>query len=197
MFSIKPQTVVLEYFRAPALGGFVALLCASLVALGAQPRQATANRGRKSGAASGELRIVAANVQLLLIAPDGKETGYDPRSKKKLHVIPGSAYYEDALLAYDSGRVDPNTTQTIDVRHPVAGKYQLVVSPGTAADGEAYDVRATFYSQDGSEAGSARIAGTAKQRTSATYELTIGGTPAILVIANSVRQPHSRKVTAN
>src|SRR5574340_608620 len=87
-----------------------------------------------------ELRIEAANVQMLLIAPDAKETGYDPKSRKVLRVIPDSAYYEDALLAYDSGRVDPNTTQTIDVRRPAPGNYRLLISPGTATDGEEYEI---------------------------------------------------------
>lgn len=125
---------------------------------------------------------MAANVQLLLISPDGKRTGYDPHSKEKFRTIPDSAYYEDALLAYDTGAVDPNTTQTIDVRDPGLGRYRLVVSPGTAADGEEYEVRVKLYLRNGSEVRVARIAGTAERGKAATYELRVSADPASVVI---------------
>lgn len=125
-----------------------------------------------------ELRIVAANVQLLLIAPHGKKTGYDAKSRKQLRAIPDSAYYQDALLAYDSGRVDPNTTQTVDVRHAPAGKYKLLVSQGTAADGEEFEVLIHLYSRDGREASFLRLSGTVKPGAPAAFDFDLKNTVA-------------------
>lgn len=141
------------------------------------PRQAKEKGRQQAHAVNAELTIVAANVQMLLIAPDGKETGYDPKLQKQVRTVPGSAYYQDALLAYDSGRVDPNTTQTIDVGHAVAGTYKLVVSAGTAAEGEEYEVRIRLSRRDGSEAAIARITGTAEREKPASYELRVSVDP--------------------
>ncbi len=164
------------------------LVCVLLAFAGATGTFATAGQERgaarakdSSGAANSELSIVAAKVQMLLIAPDGKETGYDPRTKKTSRAIPDSTYDEDALLAYDSGRVDPNTTQTIDVRNPPVGKYRLIVSLGTAADGEEYEIQIHIYRNSG-EARTARIAGTAQRRKIATYELRVSAGPAAVAI---------------
>lgn len=129
--------------------------------------------GEKAQPEQAELRIVAAKVQMLLIAPDGRKTGYDPRSKGTVGTIPKSRYDQDALLAYDTGAVDLNTTQTIDVRHPAEGRYRLVVSPGGAADGEEYEVHIHLYLRDGIDVKTARIAGTAKSGKVATYELSV------------------------
>jgi hypothetical protein len=155
----------------------LALLLATFVALGARLQRVAATPELNSRADSSELTIVAANVQLLLIAPDGKQTGYDPKTRKIVKAIPNSAYNEDALLAYDTGAVDPNTTQTIDVKHPPAGKYRLVVSSGTAADGEEYEVQVKLYARDGSDARIARITGTAERGRTANYELQIAAGP--------------------
>lgn len=134
---------------------------------------------RKNGS---ELRIVAANVQMLLIAPDGKKTGYDAKLKQKVHGISDSAYYEDALLAFDSGRVDPNTTQTIDVRNPVAGKYRLKVTPGTAPDGEEFEIQVSLSLRSGDER-NARVAGTAERKKPSSYEITVNAESEVLKIA--------------
>ncbi|MGH9738917.1 MAG: hypothetical protein ACRD4X_10060 [Candidatus Acidiferrales bacterium] len=137
----------------------------------------------------GELSVVAADVQLLLIAPGGKESGYDPKSKKILKEIPGSAYYQDALLAYDSGRVDPNTTQTLNVQQPAAGKYRLIVSRGSAADGEEYEIRIHLYGANGSDARDVRIAGTSRRGETATYELLLRPGPGnAIVVQDSARR---------
>lgn len=135
-----------------------------------------------------ELTIVAANVQMVLIAPDGKETGYDPKLKKQVRTIPDSTYYEDALLAFDSGRVDPNTTQTLSVQHPKAGKYRLVVSSGTARDGQEYEVRIAFAQRDGSETHNLRLAGAAKREKPAIYELRVSEDPPGVLIADPARR---------
>ncbi|HVB87502.1 MAG TPA: hypothetical protein VNK23_12650 [Candidatus Dormibacteraeota bacterium] len=139
-----------------------------------------------SHAPGGELKIVAADVQLLLIAPNGRETGYDPKIGKEKKTIPESSYYKDALLAFDSGRADTSTTQTIDVQHPAAGKYRLVVSSGGLAEGESYEVRVTLYRADGSEASNARIAGTVKHDKAAMYELRLSAEPATVAIVHRV-----------
>jgi len=125
-----------------------------------------------------ELKIVAADVQMLLIAPNGRETGYDPKTKKIIKGIAASAYYQDALLAYDTGRTDLSTTQTIDVQHPAAGKYRLVVTGDGLPDGESYAVRATLYRPDGGEADIAHIAGQVKRGKTETYELRVTSEPA-------------------
>lgn len=158
----------------------------------AQEEQRDTQQRLNSHSKSSELEIVAANVQLLLFAPDGKKTGYDPRAKKKFHAIPDSAYYEDALLAYDTGAVDLNTTQTIRVLHPQAGKYRLVVSPGTAANGEEYEVRVKLYTRNGGEARITRIAGTAERGKSSTYEFVVGFDPASVAIVNGTAGPTPR-----
>lgn len=157
----------------------VLLACtfATVSASTARKNQAATKRTRPVGNDRGELTVVAADIQLLLIAPGGKETGYDPKSKTILKEIPGSAYYQDALLAYDSGRVDPNTTQTLNVQQPKAGKYRLIVSPGTLADGEEYEVRVHLYRRDGSDAGSSRIAGAARRGMPKTYDLQLSTSP--------------------
>ncbi|MDE3108549.1 MAG: hypothetical protein KGL02_01295 [Acidobacteriota bacterium] len=142
---------------------------------------------------AGELRIEAANVQMLLIAPDAKETGYDPKSRKVLRVIPDSAYYEDALLAYDSGRVDPNTTQTIDVRRPAPGNYRLLISPGTAADGEEYEILVHLYRSDGTEASVVRISGQANRGAPTAFELELEGSPPRTVLLKARRPVHAPK----
>ena len=92
-------------------------------------------------------------------------------------MIPESGYYEDALLVYDSGRADPNTTQTIDVKQPGPGKYRLIISPGTAADGEEYEIHVNLYLHGGGESRTARIAGTAEHAKIATYELRVSVEP--------------------
>jgi hypothetical protein len=129
-----------------------------------------------------ELTVVAADVQLLLIVPSGKKTGYDAGTRKQLRAIPDSAYDQDALPAYDSGRADTSTTQRIDVRHPAAGKYRLIVSAGTLADGREYEVRITLYGRDGSEARSVRVTGTAARDKPASYELRISTRPGHVAI---------------
>jgi len=156
------------------------LACGIVPAIWAQ--RAPAGSHAKSQADSSELKIVAADVQLLLVAPNARETGYDPKTKKEIKTIPDSAYYQDAQLAYDTGRTDLSTTQTIDVQHPAAGKYQLIVFGSGLPDGESYEVRMTLYRADGSEAGNARIAGTVKRDKTETYELRVGANPARVAI---------------
>lgn len=131
-----------------------------------------------------ELKIVAADVQLLLIAPNGRETGYDPKTRKEIKTISDSAYYQDALLAYDTGRTDLSTTQTIDVQHPAAGKYRLIVSGSGLPNGESYEVRVTLYRADGNEAGNARIARSVERDKTETYELRVGADPATVAIVH-------------
>lgn len=182
-----------EFVRglARAVEVCVLLACAFLTvgALEARQHQAGTKGGLPSRKDRGELSLVAADVQLLLIAPGGKETGYDPKSKKILKEIPGSVYYQDALLAYDSGRVDPNTTQTLNVQQPVAGKYRLIVSRGSAADGEEYEIRVHLYGADGGDARDVRIAGTSKRGDTATYELLLRLGPAkAIVVQDSARR---------
>jgi len=125
---------------------------------------------------------------MLLIAPDGKKTGFETKSGKIVKTIPNSAYYQDALLQYDSGRADPDTTQTIDVKQPMAGRYRLLVSQGTAADGEGYEIHVSLYSQLDGEAQTARTAGTAERGKIATYELSVSGDPATVVVIDRQKQ---------
>lgn len=153
-----------------------AAVCICPGAANTSAQRATPTIKRTSESAS-ELRIVAANVQMLLTASNGKETGYDPKSRKTLRAIADSDYYEDALLAFDSGRVDPNTTQAIDVRQPVQGTYRLLVSSGTAADGEEYEILIHLYRNDGSEAPIVRLSGTAKQNAPTVFEFELKGSP--------------------
>lgn len=141
-------------------------------------------QARNAQADGSELSIVAADVQLLLIAPDGKETGYDPRAKKQVREIAGATYFEDALAEFDSGRVDRSTTQTLQVRRPRAGKYRLVVSPGYLEDGERYEVRVKLYRKDSSEAADGRIEGTVKGREAEVYELELGGRRGSALVVN-------------
>ena len=168
----------------PSLLIVLVLWCASVA-----PAQET--RTSDSARKGSELSIVAANVQMLLVAPSGKKTGFEAKSQKIAREIPNSAYYQDALLEYDSGRVDPNTTQTLDVKKPQAGRYRLLVAPGTAADGEEYEIRVTLYLQRGDEARTARIAGTAEHDTTATYEIRVSGgaegTVAVKQVSQSTR----------
>lgn len=163
------------------------LIGASVLPGIAAPRAQTQKTSAATGTnkvAGSELSIVAAKVQMLLIAPGGKKTGFEAKSQTIVKEIPESAYYQDALLQYDSGRVDTDTTQTIDVKQPMPGKYRLIVSPGTAADGEEYEIRVNLYSQEGGDARTARIAGMAEHGTVATYDLTVSGEPATVVVTD-------------
>jgi hypothetical protein len=161
----------------------VAWVVAAIVAgaCGGGLLRASAPPSAKPVAVRSELSIVAADVQLLLIAPDGKKTGYDPRAKKQVREIPGASYFEDALAEFDSGRVDRSTTQTLQVRRPQAGNYRLVVSPGYLEDGERYEVRVKLYRGDGSEAANARIDGTVKGREAVEYEVMLSGGTIVVV----------------
>ena len=179
---------MLKRFRAVSVT--VSLACALAPAGSVAARQQSDGKraALATGRRGGELTVVAADVQLLLIAPGGKETGYDPQSKKVVKGIAHSAYDQDALLAFDSGRVDPSTTQTLTVKRPNAGTYRLVVSQGTAADGEEYEVRITLDRLGGYEAGIVRITGTATRGNSTTYELKVKADPANVVIVNRARR---------
>jgi hypothetical protein len=157
----------------------IAILCAGCTVAA---QQATIRPYRNSSAKGSELSIAAAKVQMLLIAPDGKKTGFEARSRRIVKAIPNSAYYQDALLQYDSGRVDPDTTQTIDVKQAIPGKYRLIVSQGTAASGEDYEIRVNLYLQDGGETHTARIAGTVERGKVAAYELSVSAEPASAVV---------------
>jgi hypothetical protein len=163
-----------------------ALLSLTSWAVPAVWAQQAARPSAKSKADGSELKIVAADVQMLLVAPNGRETGYGPKTKKIIKGIAASAYYQDALLAYDTGRTDLSTTQTVDVRHVAAGKYRLMVTGGGLADGESYEVRVTLYRADGSEAGNARIAGRVEHDRAQTYELRVSADPAAVVIVHGV-----------
>jgi hypothetical protein len=158
----------------------MAIMCA---AYSTMARQNGTEEHTNSGS---ELSIVAAKVQMLLIAPDGRRTGFEPKSQKIIKAIPNSAYYQDALLQYDSGRVDPNTTQTIDVKRPPIGRYRLLVTPGTAADGEEYDIRVNLYLQGGGETRTTRIAGTAEAGKIANYELRVNVEPPGVVVVEKL-----------
>lgn len=142
-------------------------------------QRAKVKESTKAGAAwradSGELQIAAADVQLLLIAPDGKKTGYDPKAKRQVRGIPEASYFEDALAEFDSGRVDRSTTQKLQVQRPRVGKYRLVVSPGYLEDGQRYEVRVKLYREDSSLAANARIDGTVKGHEAAEYDVGLGG----------------------
>lgn len=169
----KPECGEVRARPIREIAAVVVFLCFGISAAASQRTGAkTATAWRADG---GELRIVAADVQLLLIAPDGKETGYDPRAKKEVREIPRSSYFEDALAAFDSGRVDRSTTQTLAVRRPQAGKYRLMVSAGYLTSGEQYEARVTLYRRDSSEAASVRIAGMAERGRAAAYEVVLGG----------------------
>jgi hypothetical protein len=160
--------------------------------IGAGARRVDATvQASKTQADAGELSILAADVQLLLIAPDGKATGYDARTEKQVREIPASSYFEDAQLAFDSGRVDTSTTQTLHVQRPPAGKYRLVISPGNLADGEGYEVRVRLYRRDGSEAASARIDGKVKHGEAVEYEVELGA-----VRAGTIRTIRVARVTS-
>jgi len=144
-----------------------------------------------AGANAAELKIAGRDVQMLLIAPGGRKTGYEAKSGKIVRGIADSGYFEDALLAFDSGRADNSTTQTIDVRRPAAGDYKLMVMAGKLADGERYEVRATLYRADGGEAGTVRIDGKAWHGHAASYELKIAGAPGRLELLSG-RRPGGR-----
>jgi hypothetical protein len=179
------ETRARRTWSLPVLLFFALELCVpSMRARQLSSAKSTANSGLKNC----QLSIVGAKVQMLLIAPGGKKTGFESRSQKIRKEIPYSAYYQDALLAYDSGRVDPNTTQTIDVNHPAAGTYRLVISPGTAADGEEYEVQIHLYSPDGGNLKTARIAGIAKRGKTATYELVVGGDPGTVAVLDNPKR---------
>jgi hypothetical protein len=183
---------VLDRCRATAVWVLLVFALAS-VGLGAPPQRSATKPEPNARLDSGELNIVAANVQLLLIAPDGKETGYDPKTKKRLRAIPESTYDEDALLAYDTGAVDLNTTQTLNVRHPVAGKYRLVVSSGSLADGQEYEIRVHLYRSDGSEAANIRLAAAARAAKPATYEFDLRTSPeSSLVVSHTPTATRAR-----
>jgi hypothetical protein len=143
---------------------------------------------RNSGANALELSIVAAKVQLLLIAPGGKKTGLEAKLQKTVKEIPHSSYYQDALLQYDSGRVDPNTTQTIDVKEATPGKYTLIVSQGNAENGEDYEIHINLYLQPSGETRTARIAGTAERGKLSTYELSVSAAPAMIAVVGQRKQ---------
>ncbi len=169
--------------------------CVSATASRSQrtPVESSAAPAPNTPSISNELIITAANVQLLLIAPDGKRTGYDPKTKKQYRAIPESGYFQDALPAYDTGRTDLSTTQTINVQHPAAGKYRLIVSGGSAPSGESFDVRVKIYRNESSKAGKARIAGTIKSGVPNVYELQLrmrDGSATVVVRPAAVSRRH-------
>jgi hypothetical protein len=171
--------------RAKVAWIVIAILCAGCTV--AAQQTGTKAYG-SSGAKGSELSIVAAKVQILLIAPNGRKTGFEPKSERIVKEIANSAYYQDALLQYDSGRVDPNTTQTLDVKQATPGKYRLIVSQGNAADGEEYEIHVNLYLQPRGETRTARIAGTVKAAKLATYELSVSAGPAMVVVVGQQKQ---------
>jgi hypothetical protein len=171
--------------RAKVAWIVIAIFCAGWTVAA---QQTVTKPYRNSSANAIELSIVAAKVQMLLSAPNGKKTGFEPKPQKIVKEIPNSSYYQDALLQYDSGRVDPNTTQTIDVKQATPGKYRLIVSQGNAADGEEYEIHVNLYLQPRGETRTARIAGAARRGKVATYDLSVSAVPAMIAVVGQGKQ---------
>ena len=90
---------------------------------------------------------VKSKVQLLLVDPYGRQTGYDPAIKKRVVKIPKSGYSVEFLNDNDTGMPGPENIQ-LEVIGASAGKYSLLIY---AIDDTEYSYDMRGFTFDGEE----------------------------------------------
>ncbi len=79
--------------------------------------------------------------ELLIADPQGRVTGFDPRTGQSYNEIPGSSYSVTRLDDDETGALGPETKE-LDIRQPAAGEYVLdVVGTGVGT----YDLEINAY----------------------------------------------------
>jgi hypothetical protein len=124
------------------------------------------------------------DTDLLLVAPNGSQTGFDPKTQTRANEIVASAYATDQLEDGSGATVDSGVFHSIQVRQPAQGTYSVVVS-GVAAS--PYTLRIVPYSQDASNQPPLLVPGIAGIGSTSTFTVQFdplsGSVPQVTRIA--------------
>jgi len=104
--------------------------CATLDQAGCSyTNQYASVRKFSSGSAplSGLLIEAGSPVELLVTAPNGQVTGFDPVNGQNVQQIPSSAYYTESIGDDSGGGADTPTVKRIEIGTPADGQYTLQV----------------------------------------------------------------------
>ncbi|PWT81277.1 MAG: hypothetical protein C5B44_04070 [Acidobacteria bacterium] len=87
------------------------------------------------------------NVEVLVVDPNGRRTGFDSATGNLVEDIPESVYFRDSFEDDQTGTPPNEINHLIEMDHPMAGSYQLVVIGRQAGP---YRVTIEPFSRDGS-----------------------------------------------
>lgn len=133
----------------------------------------------------GELDIAVHDAALRLIAPDGRETGYDPNGDD-YYAIPWAAYNNNELAADDERFAGHPFTETLKVQMPIEGLYELMIYGGKRS--EKYRVEISLLLAEAEEA-DAVLTGTTHPGLPTVYDFEVNSHLGAKIVATRVAQP--------
>jgi len=137
------------------------------------------------------LGIVAGSpVELLIVAPNGQETGFDPALGKVVEQIASSDYYTESVGDDTGGGADTNPVKKIEVVTPSAGQYTLKVI-GTGSGG--FTLFISGYDDNGEES-METFTGTTSPGTTLTYDVQYSPSPGSQIVVTAPFASFSAKV---
>lgn len=133
----------------------------------------------------GELNIAVHDAALRLVAPDGRETGYD-RNGDDYYAIPGAVYNDNQVAADDERFAGHPFTETLKVQSPIEGLYELMIYGGKRS--ETYRVEISLLLTEAGEA-DAVLTGTTNPRLPTVYDFEVNSHLGAKIVATRVAQP--------
>ena len=119
--------------------------------------------------------VVAAdtNVELLVVDPAGKRTGFDPTTGNTIQEIASSVYFSDSLINAQTGEPPNETGHQLQIDSPISGTYQVIV---TGRQVGPYTIVIYPFSDDGGSQAPIKLQGTAGTGSS-ILQLQYNSTP--------------------
>jgi hypothetical protein len=111
---------------------------------------------------------------LLVIAPTGQRTGYDPTTGTRSQDIPQSAHFRDAIDDDITGEPATDVGHIVEISGPPQGLYQVVV---TGLEPGSYALAVRPFSQNGSAEPMVALLGIAGPGTTATFQVQLATIP--------------------
>jgi DNA-binding beta-propeller fold protein YncE len=123
-------------------------------------------------------------VEILIIDPQGRATGYDPVTGAKVEDIPYASYSEESISSLDSDDPEPEPTKELHIDMPIAGNYILKMT-GTGSG--PYTIVFRGIKEDGSVNLDTSITGTTYPGMVETYRVQYSTTGEAII--SSTNQP--------
>lgn len=124
---------------------------------------------------NGSLVVTADNnVEIMVIDPAGKRTGFVPTTGAVVEEIPNSEYFRDTLANVETGGPPVDTSHQIQIDQAAAGTYQVIV---TSRKQGQYSISVDTFSSDGKPQIPRTIIQGTTQTGSSSFQIQYVSTP--------------------